>query len=221
MGNRKAATERILTSVEEALPGSGNREYYEKVLTAMSDEEFDQFIDKLRTGQEYISLTVPNYTGSRINLNRIAELSEKLGIPIWQHLSVFDETANRRFKTPKKYPVLFGPVRRQQQTLREKIGLPVHSRTIDDLTGQVTGESKGSSISVPQVHILRARQLYMTALEYMKVRGGDEKAAEAMEQQIERFGGFDLDAVTAGNTKVKSQQTVSIWFTGMHLRNNL
>lgn len=187
----------------------------------MSDEQFDQYMQSLRDGKETLVVYAPNHTEEKAQPHEVVKLCRELGFETFQQLELTDEKTGRRYITPRKYPILRLPMRRQNQTRKAKIGIPAHNHTIDELTGQVAGESKGSSFGLPQLHVARARNLPRMAEELLKPRGGDEEAYRMMEQSIEQQGGFDLDKVSTNLTKVKSTETINVFLRCMMLEGEL
>lgn len=221
MNNRKAATEVILKWLEEMIPGGKIVEDQRRMLEALSDEDFDKMIEGFESGEETVRIAVPNLGEDKLDTNRLLATCEKIGLEPFQHLWLTDAKSGVEFRTNEKYLVVHLPLRRQQQALVKKISIPDSSRHIDEMTGQVTGDSKGASLSAPEIQILRSQELDPMILEFIKVRGGDEKALRAAKRQIIETGTASLANLLGAGTSVKSTTTLSILLTGMHLQNNL
>ena len=137
------------------------------------------------------------------------------------HLIIDPETGEE-FLTPLEYPILILPLRIQQQKLSKKMSIPKDNSHIDDLTNQPTTESKGASISYPEVQIIYAMGGEKILEETLKVRGGDDKAFRDYNNELIANGGVTISSISSDKTKVKSTKTVAtILKTGMHLDNNL
>ena len=113
------------------------------------------------------------------------------------------------------------PLKRQAQFLIEKIAIPEDNYSVNNLTGQPTGKSKGSTISNPELQILNALQLDKSAIEMIKMRGGDLIAFNAMNNQIYETGTSSIEAIDSLGTSVKAVQSLSTILTAMHLSNTL
>lgn len=220
-GNRKAATDVILTYIEKLLPKSGNKELYEARFKAMSDKEFDAFMNDLETGKIELCIISPNMSQSKLTVENNFAIAKELGHEFFERIWIDEGKEVPRYLTNDKYLIVDLPLRRQAQLLTKKVSIPRDNNTIDNLTGQPTGSSKGSKISYPELQILSAMGLDYCSLELMKYRGGDLKGFNAMNASISKTGGVDLDALDKLGTRVKSTTTLSTYLTSMHLENTL
>lgn len=221
MGNRKAAMARLLELIEKLLPGSENTAIYEERLGALSDEQFGEYMQKLRDGEETLFLIAPNLDKPKLTLENNLKLAEELGHNFFERLWLTDPKTHTVYLTPVRSLIVDLPLRRQQQLLREKISIPEDNHHVDELTGQPTGPSKGSKLSFPEVQVLYAQGLDRSIEELMKFRGGDTKAFQAMNRSIIETGGASLDAIKRTPTKVKSTETLKTLLTSAHLKNTL
>lgn len=221
MSNRKAATAECLKWIDKMVPGGKAVKDMEAVLNSLTDEQFDEYMQKLDSEEEVISLAIPNLGEDRIDLERMLDLGKELDHEFFEQLWLTDAKTGVTYLTPEKYLVVDLPLRRQQQLLSKKISIPENNRHVDEMTGQVTGDSKGASLSLPELQILRSQGLDRPVLEMIKVRGGDLKAFRAANRQIIETGGASIDSLMSAGTKVKSTETLSTLLKGMHIANNL
>lgn len=221
MGNRKAATQELLKWVEKILPGSENTAYYAERLKALSDEEFDTYMEQLDSGEEVISLVSANFDKSKISVERNLQIAEEIGHEFFQRLWLTDSITGQTYLTPKKYIVIDLPLRRQQQMLIKKASIPEHSRTSDDLTGQATGDSHGAALSFPELQVLFAQGMDRSIEELIKFRGGDLKALRLMNAQLVETGAANQDSIKRTPTRVKSTETLEVFLKSMHLDTKL
>jgi len=222
MGNRKAATAELLRLIDKLLPGSPNAKLYQARLARLTDQQFDAYMQRLKSGEEVLSLIAPNLDENRLSVERNLKIAKELGHEFFQQLDLTDATTGVVYRTPLKYLVIDLPLRRQQQLLIKKIAIPSDNRHVDDLTGQPRGESKGSSLSFPELQVLSAQGMDRAIEELIKFRGGDTRAFQAMTKAIVNTGGVSQDAVKAqGRTLVRSTETLAILLKAMHLDNNL
>jgi hypothetical protein len=105
--------------------------------------------------------------------------------------------------------------------LEKKISIPAHNNTVDDLTGQPTGPSKGAKISYPETQVFASMGLYNTLSELMKFRGGDLAGFDAMNKSISQTGSVSLKAIEPYASGVESTKTLKVFLTGMHLKSTL
>lgn len=209
---RAAAEATWLQSLKDMKIDSRNLDYFKNMFAKMSDDKFRTFIDMIRD-QGYIPVYQPNLTPERPDIDHLIDLCEKLGEKVYHHLTLTDfNDPSFEMETPKKYLVTWGTIRRQIQTLENKISIPDGSDTIDQLSGQVVGSDKGSSLSGTEAGILNSKDMTDCILEFVNPRGGNVEAYQQLESMIINNGYADLeDIVTEGRpTAVESLDTFLI-----------
>jgi hypothetical protein len=220
-GNRKAATAEVLNVMESLLPGSANTALWKARLESMSDKQFEDFIVGLEQGTTRLSIISPNFEeGVKLEVPRNLKLAEEWGHEFFEHLWMYDADG-RRYLSPIKYLIIDLPLRRQAQHLIKKISIPEDNRSVDDLTGQPTGKSKGSKLSYPEMQVLAALGLDHSIIEMIKYRGGDIKGFNAMNQDIENTGSVSQAQIEPRSGGVESTKTLHTILTAMHLSNTL
>jgi hypothetical protein len=218
---RKLATDMALTYIEKIHPKSGNSEQLKLRLDKMNDKQFGKFMEDLRDGVTTLQIKAPNLSAAKLSVTRNVKIGKELGYDFFQRLSLKDPATGQQYLTPLKYMLLSLPFRRQAQHLVKKMSVPTDNDSRDDLTGQPTGKSKGSSLSNPEMQVLYALGLDSTIEELLKVRGGDDAAYTAMNKAVHETGGFSLEQTTKAGGKVKATETLSTFFKACHLNNNL
>lgn len=224
--NRKAAEKVILSVVDSISPGNPNVQHYKNLFdpnspTYIDDKGFDDWMTRWRNKEGAIVYVDSPDGKHQLDVKRNLEvIAPKMGIEFFQQIWYQDETGDW-FLTPNTYMIVPYPVRRQAQLLVEKISIPEHNRSIDDYTGQVTGDSRGSKISYPELSLLKAFGLKKSIEELMHWRGGDVKGNRLMNQQIMRTGGASMDALAPYAGEVTSTRTLRNILIGMHLDNTL
>lgn len=221
MSNRKSAEAFIVKYIEKLMPGSENTTIYKNMFKNMSDTQFDEFMMKLKSGSNKLAIIAPNFGKQKLNVSRNLEIAEELGHNFFQKIWVGAFGTRPRYLTPIPYMVVDLPLRRQAQLLIKKISIPEDNKTVDTLTGQPTGSSKGSKISYPEIQVLAAMGLDQSLLELLKFRGGDTKGFIAMNKMISLRGGVSLNAIERFAGGVESTKTLKAFLTAMHLSNTL
>lgn len=222
MSPREKATQELLYFIDRFAPGSENVEIHRQRLAAMSDSEFEAFIERLEQDEEVVAFFSPNFTKHPLTLKRNFEIAKELDHEFRQHLYLTDPHTGQVVKTAVKHMVLDLPVRRQVQMLYTSNTIPEHNRQIDERSGQATGASAGARLSYPEIQVNAAKGLDAMIVELIKLRGGDEKAFQALNQSILTTGGASQNEIMAREpTTVKSTQTLAVYLKAMHLDNNL
>lgn len=219
-GNRKAAEAEILKWIGKLIPDSGNVEIYQNLFASMDDAAFAVWMEKLERQEIRLAVIAPNLpNGGKLEVERNLKLADELGHNFFERILIDNGNDIPPYLSPVPYLVVDLPLRRQAQLLVKKISIPEDTKSVDDLTGQPTGKSKGSKISYPETQIMAALNLDNNLTEMLKYRGGDEKGFDALNAAISKTGGVSLKSIEKLGTQVKSTQTLSIMLTCMHLAN--
>lgn len=221
MGNRKEATAELLKWIDRLLPGSENTRLYREQLEAMTDAQFEAFVQSIEKGEHTLSLVVPNLNEHKLSVERNLQIAKELNHQFFQRLWLTDPVSGKTYLTPVRYLIIDLPLRRQAQLLVKKMSTPDDNKHIDELTGQPTGVSKGSKLSFPELQVLYAQGMDRSIEELIKFRGGDTQGFNAMNRSIIEKGGVSLDAIMPQAGKVKATVTLAILLKSMHLDNNL
>nr|DAX30950.1 MAG TPA: hypothetical protein [Caudoviricetes sp.] len=221
MSKRSEVTNFIAEAIDKILPDGFNKKQILDFLNQKTDKEFEEYLINLKSGKERLTIIAPNGREIKLDLERNFKVAKEYNIDFFKRIWFDTPDGKGRYLSEDKYMVVKLPVRRQAQLLVKKISIPEDNKSIDALTGQPAGKSKGSRISYPEVQMLAAMGLNNTLSEFMKYRGGDIKGFNAMNTMIQRTGGVSLRAIEPYAGKVKSTETLSSYLTAMHLQNNL
>lgn len=212
----------VYACLEDILPGSQNTQIYADIFRVMSDEDFDGWIKKLIAKETYIAIIAPEKSGPQLSVANNLQVAKKWGHEFFERIWMDPKNGAPAFLSNDKYLVVDFPLKRQAQFLVKKISIPEDNRSIDNLTGQPTGKSKGAKISWPEVQIMAALGGFdNTIVEFIKFRGGDLQGFNAMNHSIHTTGGVSLSSIGVLGTRVKSVQSLSTLLTSMHLTNTL
>lgn len=220
-GNRKAAEKLIIDYINLILPDKSNEPLYKTMFSTLNDKEFEQFINDLDTGRQKLCVIVPQMSKTKIDVKRNLELGKKIGVEFFQRIWIPENNGVPKYLTPITYLVMDLPLRKASQILDKKISIPEHNNTVDNLTGQPTGDSKGSRVSYPELQVLASMGLDKTITEFYKYRGGDVRGYQAMSMSIYRTGAVSLEEMKKYQSGVESTKTLKTYLTGMHLENTL
>lgn len=223
MKKRQETEAFIITYIDKLLPNSANGEIYRNLFSSMNDQEFDLWIKAIGEGSASLCIIAPGFDPKlpKLEVSRNFEIAKELGHNFFERLWIDEGNEVPAYLTNHPYLVMKLPLRRQAQMLKEKESIPENYNTIDDLTGQPTGPSKGSSISYPEIQILAAQGLDQNITEQIKYRGGDEVGFSIMNKTISQTGEVSLETLNQLGTEVKSTETLSTILTCMHLENTL
>jgi hypothetical protein len=187
----------------------------------MNDKQFDEFMKNLESGKAFLVIQLPNFKDNGSSLENNLAIADELGHDFFQRLWITGKKDTPDHMTPIESLVMDLPVRRASQLLIKKISVPDDSRTIDALTGQPTGESKGAKLSYPELQICAAMGLDNSMVELMKYRGGDNKGLIAFNAMLSRYGRVNLKSVEPYASGVESTKSLKTFLTSMMLKSTL
>ena len=219
--NKKQAEAFILEFIRDIEPTGYNVEKYKELFAQMSDKQFDDYMKGLRTGEKQLVIFKPAYKANGISVENNLKIAPKYGLEFFEHLVFTNTDSGPDYKTPIKYLVVDLPYRRQSQTLVKKISVPDDNKTIDELTYQPTGSSKGAKISFPELQVLTGMGLDNTIAELIKYRGGDRGGFNAYNAMFLRYGSANLKTLSNYATGVESTKTLKAFLTAAHISSTI
>lgn len=219
-GNRKAFEAEVIKWISK-LAGEENKKLYEELFSGMDDLEFDEFVKDLETGKKKLSVITPNFSNNKVSIANNLKIAKEMGHDFFKRIWIPAKNGAPTYLTPMKYMVITLPIRRQAQLLDKKISIPEDNNSVDNMTGQPTGKSKGSKVTYPEVQVLAAMNMQHSLHELMKFRGGDAKGFNAMNTIISRTGEVNQSHVEMYSGTVKSTHSLKVMLSGMHLKNTL
>ncbi len=219
--NRKEFIDFVCTHLDKLLPGGENGKYMRERLEALSPAQMDEYVAMLASGEEVLPLTAANLHDKKLTIENNFAIAKELGHDFFHKLILTDPETGTTYLTNEKYLVVDLPVRRQRQLQRKKITIPQGTRHVDELSGQVTGPSRGSKISMPELQVLYSQDLTQPIVELIKYRGGDIKGQQLLYRSLMETGRASQKALSMTPTTVRSTQVLSILFNAMHLSSTL
>lgn len=222
---RQQVQDYIIKYVGAIVAGNENTKLYQDLFDRMTDEEFDNFMQRMKQGEVHISIVVPNDGKVRVSVENNFKVAKQIGHEFFQRVKVTNHPDYPDHLLPIKALTMILPVRRAQQLLAKKISIPEHNMSIDNLTGQVAGKSRSSKLTYPEQQLLLAMDMKETATEMVRVRGGDVKAQQEYANQLMKNGeASQKEIISISNlsgSKVVSTQTLKNYLQGMHIRSTL
>lgn len=215
---RKKAQEFILKYVDKIAPGGINKKLYTDLFDSMTDKKFDDFMVGLRDKTITLCIIVPHDDSVKVSVKRNLAIGKELGYEFYQRLWVVDPGTGEKYLTPNRYLVFRLPIRRAAQLLSKGISIPKDNKHINMLTGQVSGPSKSSMLTMPETQLLSAMGLKHTTTELMKYRGGDMGAKNALTNILYKHGRVDGATLDQHSTGVVSTKTLKYYLLGAHIR---
>lgn len=221
MNAKRQKTQDFICNYIDKLAGKENREIYENLFKAMTDEDFDKFMKQLRDKETNLLVVMPNDGKNRVSVEKNLSLANELGFSFYEQINVKNDPEVSDYKTPMKYLVAPLPIRRAQQLLTKKVSMPTHNLSTNPLTGQVANESRAAKITYPEMQIGIAMNMKDILTEIVSIRGGDQGAAKSLNDQLFKTGYATQEEAMKSSTGVKSKETLFRWLRGMHINSTL
>lgn len=219
--NRKGFEDFILTFMGKVTSGGGNKVIYSRIFATMSDKQLDGWVDWLAQGNA-LAIWASNYNPKeKLDYNNLLKLCKEYGVEIMQQLVVFDEDTGIKSLTPNKSIVGRAEARKQRQMWAKKFSAAKNDYEIDDLTGQVMGDSRSTGISSPEITVLRNLGLHTMANELYNVKGGDQDALKAYKNDLVTTGKTTTNGSLRKGSGTKVLNTVHHLFRGRHIDTNI
>lgn len=217
MASRKEMENELFTFIEE-ISDKSNSDRYRKVFKEMNDTEFNIFVDKVEAGKINLAVVQPTGIKNTVTVEKTLAVAEKYNIKLLDKV-VFKDDAP--YVPNLEMSILRLPNKRTVQTLASKIGVPEDNKTIDTVTGQVTGKSSSSKITLPEAQLLDSLGLKDSLIELMKIRGGDQGALRTYNAMLENQGSANQEIINRYGTGVVSSKVLEAMFNSMLLDINL
>jgi len=215
---RKKAQDTLLKYIGKITGGGFNVEKYTELFTSMSDAEFTKFMQGLKDKTITLCVIASHDGSADISIENNFKIAKELGVEFFQRLSIKDQTTGERYMTPNRYLVYRLPIRKTAQLLTKGLRIPKNTRKVNMVTGQVTGPSRASMITMPETQLLLGMGLDKTVLELVKYRGGDLGAKNATANLLYKNGRIDAATLEQYSTGVVSSETLKNYFLGAHIR---
>lgn len=217
---KKLIIDHIKKTMDLIDPSGYNSKMYVERLTKYSDKEFDYFMSCLRDEKEILYMDTPNLKVT-LQFENIQKAAEYLGISFFHRLRMKDPLTGIEYVTNQKAMIVEECVRRMQQTLFEKLSIPINDKKIDGLTGQVTGDDRACAITYPEIQALKAQGFKDTLTEIVVARGGNLSAYAKMKQDLEDIGEADINNAIDPNSIARSAVVLDVMLMSMGYETNI
>lgn len=220
MKNRSKAEAYILKFMKDIDPSMNNFRIYKEKFSKMTDNQFHKYMTDMREGKTQLVVYSANMINNLTTTN-LKNVAEKYNVSLFDHVDIWDNDLERFVRTSTKYLIVDVPIRRLKQTLSEKISVPDNDRVRSVQTDQVTGDSKGSSVSLIEAQIAIDKGLDEVVNEFFNIRGGNLEAVNTLKSVLENKGSVSSEDLKNVTTRPKVVQTVKSILHGMHIQSNL
>lgn len=221
MSNRAKAEALIYQLLNDLDTTGYNTKKHKEIYKDMSDKDFHNYMTLIRDGKASLVFFMPHDAKIHPTTEYLNKVGDKYGINFYEKLVITGNKDTPDHTTPIEYMILDLPIKRQSQNLIKKVSIPEHNRSIDYLTYQPTGDSKGARLSYPEIQLLVGLGLSNSVDELIRFRGGDKNGFAAYNAMFMRYGSANIKTLNQYSSGVESTKTVKVFLTSAHIKNTI
>lgn len=222
--SKRAECEKIIYQVFDKLDPSGdNTKYYKKLLSGMSNTEFEKFFTNLfKDDTLYLPLHVVDFERD-VNIEQAEEALKLLQVPLEEYVILphLNMDKDKPIATLHKMIVGYNINKRMQQTKTKKNSTSIEISDRSPVTGQVTGDDKNARSSDQENIALTAMGADEVLQELLGPRADDIVAKNQMYADIATNGYCTLDNLQSELKDKTMLNTSNVMFLGMGLKVDL
>lgn len=216
MYNRKETQEFILNTLKKC---HGHTYHLAKAkLENMSDTAFKSFMADLKANRDKISFVV-DLDDDLPSVKKMISILESLGVNPVQRITTYSQEFGV-YTSPIPTTMMVLTCRRPIQSLDKKISIATGDKK-DPLTGYVTGESKSSKITIPEIQVLGGYGSNAMIKEFLNDRGGDLGSGRAFDTMLYQNGKVSFNETDIYSTGATSTKTLKAYWTASHIKSTL
>lgn len=218
--NRAEVTKWFIDKLNQLQPGNRNVETYTTYLNALTDLEFSELMVKLKNGDTILPYYAANLYDRDVGITEALKVGDSLGINFFQQLLITDDISGTTYLTPERYFIVHLPIRRQAQHVDKGKSVALNNKYTDTLTGQATGPSRTSRLSLPEIIYLESANLTSAITEFINIRGGNVLGFREAKRQTLNTGQYSLHDIGELGSRPTSSATLHALLLGMAYENN-
>ncbi len=212
---RKDDEKYILSVIDKLDPSGFNSKLYKKLFKTMTNVEYLKFKEDLRTGKNILQLIENEST--EMSITDLTTIAKSLGIKLFQKIRGPLPNGKGMYTGPIERKVLDMPVRRVSQDGAKGIHVPKGSKRRNPITGQGSGDSKGTNLTMPEMRILDGKGADKVLEEFLSYKSGDLGAKVAAEAYIEKYGTVKLRDLEQYSTVSGATKMIKNYFQAAHI----
>lgn len=221
MSNRKAFETLVLDRMRRATKGGGNKVIYQRIFEQATDADIETMIQWLEQGNSLPVWSPGGIKNEELDYDTLMALCKLDKVKIMQRVISYDEDTNIMSMSPNEAIVGRSELRAQRQFWAKKFNAAKNDYKVDDLTGQVSMESRATGISMPEITVLRGLGLPIMSNELYNVKGGDQDALKAYKNDLLTTGKTTTDGSLRKGSGTKVLSTVHYLLRGRLIDNNI
>lgn len=221
ISEKRRRIEELVLTVVQKLDNKKMLNYrrYKGMFETMSDKEFSEWASTL--GHE-LDQTVVMYQlpFEEMSMQQIEDAAQYLGVPLEEYIW-YRNFGDQKIRTKMKVPVGYINIKRVQQLLSKKNKYATDNEQTSLKSGQVTGDSKVTSISDSESFFLSVIGADEALKEFLGPRADNFEKKRQMYQQIARDGYTSLESLKAKESSSVALNTANNYFLASGIRTDL
>jgi hypothetical protein len=213
----------IFDLFNELDPGGYNSQSYKDYFSSLTDEQIRTFAYLLYKKEDFNLFFEVGLLDKKNapTLKKIKQIAEKRKIDLVEYVVFPYKRPDNPREAPvstTKVPVIHAVIRPLQQLLDKKNNIVSNTDSINTLTGQVTGDSKASSLSNMQTISLITSNQLKPIKEMLGPRSDELPAKLKMIDAIENTGDYDIDDIPLHSQDKQSLETMRVMLIAAGMR---
>ena len=202
-----------------------NATKYRKRWEAMSDEEFEQFMQTVRANQEkqqIAYLEIAEFERD-LKLANIEKCAEFMKVPLYEYVAIPDGNGDKDHPviTSQRVPVGYAHYKRMPQTVLKKNSLKINVSKRNPLTGQLTSDAKTARNTDVETYAYTAMGAKYALRELMGPRADDPVMEAEMMQAIAATGSVSIEQCHSDPKNKIALNTLNTYFLMQMFTTNL
>jgi hypothetical protein len=220
---RASFENKVYTLMQELDPSGYNVKTYKEYFSSLTDGQLKTFCYFLYKKEDFNLFFEVGLLDKKNapSLKKIKNIAEKRKVDLVEYVSFPYKRPDNPDDAPistTKIPVIHAVIRPLQQLLDKKNNIVSNTDSTNSLTGQVTGDSKASSLSNMQTISLITSNQIKPVKEMLGPRSDEGPAKLKMLHMIENNGDYDLDDVPLHTQDKQATETMRVMFVAAGMR---
>jgi hypothetical protein len=218
---KREKIEKLVLDVVKAVDNKKMENYkrYSALFKSMTNEEFEEWANSM--GHELDdTIQIYQLPFEEMKMTQIKKAADILGLPLEEYIW-YRHNDPEGIRTKMRAPVGYIHIKRVQQFLAKKNKYALDNEKISLKSGQVTGESKVTSVSDPETFALTAINAESALKEFLGPRSDNQSKKLQMYRQISRDGYSTLEDMEEDITQSTTLNTINSYLLASGVRSDL
>jgi hypothetical protein len=218
---KREKIEKLVLDVVKAIDNKKMENYkrYTALFKSMSNDEFEVWANSMGHDLDD-TIQIYQLPFEEMKMTQIKKAADILELPLEEYIW-YRHNDPEGIRTKMKVPVGYIHIKRVQQFLAKKNKYALDNEKISLKSGQVTGESKVTSVSDPETFALTAINAEAALKEFLGPRSDNQSKKLQMYRQISRDGYSTLEDMEEDITQSTTLNTINSYLLASGVRSDL